>query len=95
MKKKINYREILGRIAKENSGEIEKLLTEKMKGGPPEKTMKDSFRETLEKQRPEKIPESLEDAIAYTPMTTIVGIDQKTKRPMYLVSIIADAIQSG
>ncbi len=80
---------------REKSSEIDRLLSDKMKDGPPEEEMAENFRKKLEEQRMAETPESMEEAIMLTPITAVVGIDQKTKRPIYQENFIGDAIHSG
>lgn len=88
-------RQILEKILKEKSEEIEKLLSDLMNEGPPERKPEDIFREKLEKQRLEILPENIRDAIAHASITKIVGVEPKTDRPIYFEGSVDDAIESG
>lgn len=88
-------RQMLKKIVKEKSEEIDKLLSDLMNEGPPERKPEDIFREKLEKQRLEMLPENIGDAIAYASITKIVGVDLKNYRPIYFEGSVDDAIRSG
>jgi hypothetical protein len=86
----INIRKEMEEIIIKNSAEIDKLLNDKMKDGPPEEKPEDVFKKKLEKQSIFEMPECLEDAIMQTPITAVVDFDQKTKRPIYLECTIGE-----
>lgn len=88
-------RDALREILSEKDKEINSMLKERMKDGPPENDFAETFRKKTEDQGTPEMPNTLEDAIMRTPITTIIGIDQRTKRPIYKESLIGEEVYFG